>query len=197
MDKLKVSSNGHYLENATTGEPFMWMGIVPWKMPEMASRNDIDYFISQIKKSEHKYNVILSAIIMGRSCTTLNPPNAYGHKPFNGDNVPDFTSPRIASGGSPDNPNDFWDHLDYLVRECEANDIYLCLVPQWSNTYVHNRYNCAISPMDAVTARSYGEFLGNRYKNENHIIWMMGGDGADPTANGTKDIYRAQAEGIL
>ena len=196
MDKLKVSPNGHYLETIS-GEPFMWMGIVPWKMPEMADRNDIDYFISQIKKSEHKYNVILSAIIMGRSCTTLNPPNAYGHQPFNGGDVPDFTNPRIVSGGSPDYPTDFWDHLDYLVRECEANGIYLVLLPQWSNTYVHNRYNCDITPMDAPTARSYGEFLGNRYKNKNNIIWMMGGSGGDPAERGTKDLYRAQAEGIL
>ena len=197
MDKLRVSSNGHNLENATTGEPFMWMGIVPWKMPEKADRNDVDYFISQIKKSEHKYNVILSVIIMGRSCTTLNPPNAYGHQPFNGGDVPDFTNPRIVSGGSPDYPTDFWDHLDYLVRECEANGIYLVLLPQWSNTYVHNRYNCDITPMDAPTARSYGEFLGNRYKNKNNIIWMMGGSGGDPAERGTKDLYRAQAEGIL
>ena len=196
MEKLKISVNGHYFETMS-GEPFMWMGIVPWKMPEMANRSDIDYFITEITKPEHKYNVIFTVIVMGRSCINLNPPNAYGHQPFNGGDVPDFTRPRIISGGSPDNPTDFWDHLDYLVRACEENDIYLVLVPQWSNTYVHDRYKCGFTKMDATTARSYGEFLGNRYKNENHIIWMMGGDGADPTERGTKDIYRAQAEGIL
>lgn len=188
--------NGHYLET-TNGEPFMWRGIVPWKMPEMASRDDIDYFISEIKKPEHTYNVIQSVIAMGRSCTNLNAPNAYGHRPFNGGNIPDLTSPQIVSGGSPDDPTDFWDHLDYLVRECEANNIYLVLVPQWANTYIHNRYKCSMTPMDAATARSYGEFLGNRYRNENHIIWMMGGDGDDPAKRGTKHIYRAQAESIL
>ena len=196
MEKLQVSANGHHLETVS-GKPFMWMGIVPWKMPEMADRSDIDYFISEITKSEHKYNVILSAIIFGRSCKTLNPPNAYGHRAFDGGNIPNFNSPRIVSGGSPDNPTDFWDHLDYMVRECEANGIYLVLLPQWSGTYVNNRYNCSITPMDAPTARSYGKFLGNRYKNENHIIWMLGGDGDDPARHGTKDIYRAQAEGIL
>lgn len=196
MEKLKISSNGHYLETIS-GKPFMWMGIVPWKMPELANRSDVDYFISNIKKSEHKYNVILTAIIMGRKCTTLNPPNAYGHRPFNGGNVPDFTSPRLTSGGSPDNPTDFWDHMDYIVRECEANDIYLVLLPQWSNTYVHNRYRCSITPMDAATARRYGKFLGARYSTHNNIIWMLGGDGGDPAEHGTKHIYRAQAEGIL
>jgi len=196
MEKLKVSSNGHYLET-TSGKPFMWMGITPWKITEKASRGDIDYFISEIKKPEHEYNVILTPILMGRSCDPLNPPNANGHRPFNGRNIPDFTSPRIVSGGSPDNPTDFWDHLDYLVRECEKNGIYLVLLPQWSNTHVHNRYNCDCTPIDATIARSYGEFLGNRYKKENHIIWMLGGDGDDPTQHRTKDIYRAQAEGIL
>ena len=160
MEKLKVSSNGHYLETIS-GTPFMWRGIVPWKMPEMASRNDIDYFISEIKKPEHNYNVILSVICMGRSCTNLNAPNANGHRPFNGYDIPDFNSPRIVPGGSPDNPTDFWDHLDYLVRECEANGIYLVLVPQWTNTYVHDRYRCGFTKMDEATARSYGEFLGN------------------------------------
>ena len=78
MEKLRISANGHYLETMS-GEPFMWMGIVPWKMPEIANRSDIDYFITEIIKPEHRYNVILTAIAMGRSCTNLNPPNAYGH----------------------------------------------------------------------------------------------------------------------
>jgi len=197
MDKLKISENGHYLENAVTGEPFMWMGIVPWKMPQLASREDVDFFISEIKKPEHEYNVIFAVIIMSQRSDTLNPENAYGDRAFSGGSVPDFNRPKIVSGGTPDNPTDFWDHMDYIVRECEANDIYLVLVPQWSNMYVNDAWGRGIDTMDASTARGYGEFLGDRYKNEKHIIWMLGGDGGDPNEEGTKSIYRAQAEGLL
>lgn len=197
MDKLKVSTSGHYLENATTGEPFMWMGIVPWKLPEKFSRADVDYFITEIKKSEHPYNVIMAVAIMSRQSEPLNPANYYGHQAFNGGDTPDFTNPKIVGGGGPDSPNDFWDHMDYIVRECDENDIYLCLVPQWSNMYVNDAWGRGLTKMTDTVARGYGEFLGDRYSSYNNIIWMMGGDGGNAETQGTKGIYRAQAEGIL
>ena len=41
-------------------------------------------------------------------------------------------------------------------------------------------------------ARTYGEFLGKRYRNKG-IIWLLGGD---RPVNGVEDIWRAMAPGI-
>ncbi|MCK5591441.1 MAG: DUF4038 domain-containing protein, partial [Candidatus Pacebacteria bacterium] len=197
LQKLRASSDGHYLET-TDGEPFMWIAEVLWKMPQVADRDDVTFVLDELSKPEHKYSVIYSVVVMSRQQDILHPTNAYGDQPFYGGVSPDFNSPKVVTGGDPDNPNDYWDHLDFMVRETEERGMYFVLVPQWSNMYINAAWGRNdVDKMDAATARSYGEFLGDRYKNENHIIWMLGGDGGDPFENGTAAIHRAQAEGIL
>jgi len=194
MPKLVVSSNGHYLED-TDGEPFIWIGEVLWKMVQEINRTDVEFTLDELDAPEHEYSVVYSVIIMRLSGWPENPTNVYGHQPFNGGNVPDFNSPKVVAGGDPDNPNDYWDHLDFMVRETKERGMYFVLLPQWGNAYMNGAYST--TTINASTARAYGEWLGNRYKDENHIIWMLGGDGLDPDAKGTKEIYQAQAEGIL
>ena len=196
LPKLRVSSDGHYVET-TTGEPFLWIGEAVWKMPQTLNREDVEFLLDELVQSNHKYSVVFSVAVMGRGDQSENPTNAYYHKPFNdrADGHPDFTSPKVVAGGDPDNPNDYWDHLDFIVRETKERGLYMVLLPQWSNYYVNGAHSTRI--ITEAEARSYAEWLGNRYKDENHIMWMMGGDGMDPVDKGTKHMYRAQAEGIL
>ena len=204
LPKLVVSSDGHYIETAS-GEPFMWISETLWYMVQRTTREDVEFLLDRLAGITNPNlggtTVVKTTIAMrlGGSYASgdlQNPINAYGHQAFNGGNIPNFNSPKVVAGGGPDNPNDYWDYLDFIVRETKERGLYLTLTPQWSDSYVNGRYSTN-KTVDVDTARSYGEWLGNRYRNENHIIWMLGGDGWDPEIKGTKHIYRAQAEGIL
>ncbi|MCK5280727.1 MAG: DUF4038 domain-containing protein, partial [Cyclobacteriaceae bacterium] len=198
LPKLVVSSDGHYIETEN-GEPFMWVSETLWYMVQRTTREDVEYLLDRLSGiTDPKLGgttVVKSTIAMRLSGDLQNPVNAYGHQAFNGGNVPDLNSPKVVVGGGPDSPNDYWDHLDFMVRETKERGMYFVLLPYWSNAYVNGAYST--QKIDAETARSYGEWLGNRYKNENHVLWMLGGDGNDPFPGNKKDIYRAQAEGIL
>lgn len=191
MLRLNPSSNGHYIETSD-GAPFMWMAAVVWRLFVAAGRTDARYLLDELSKPEHKYNVIYAVAAMSRRQEPLNPFNAKGSQAFNGGDIPDFTSPKIDPGGY-----DYWDHVDYIINEARMRGIYVVLLPQWSNMFIDDAWSRGLQKMDADTARVYGEWLGNRYKSKDNVMWMLGGDGGDARARGTRDIYRAQAEGIL
>ena len=199
LPRLNVSENGHYIETEY-GDPFMWISETLWYFVQRTTRDDVRYILDRLSgitnQSLGGTTVIKATIAMKlQPHDPTNPVNEYGFEAFNGGAVPNFSSPKVVAGGSPDNPKDYWDHLDFIVRETKNRGLYLTLVPQWSNSYVDGS-DCDIT-INASTARAYGQWLGNRYKNETHIIWMLGGDGKDPEVRVTQDIYRAQAEGIL
>jgi hypothetical protein len=128
-----------------------------------------------------------------------NAPNAYGHRPFmGGEDHPDTSEPRTVRGGSPDRPNDYWDHADYVIRAARSRGLHLAVLPCWGNAYVNNRMPQSRIEFTEEEARTYGRFLGRRYRNAPHLIWVLGGD-VDPVTFGDKDqrsVYRAMAEGI-
>ena len=49
---------------------------------------------------------------------------------------------------------------------------------------------------DHYTARAYGVFLGARYGDEPHLIWVMGGD-IDADGPSKRRIHRQMAEGLV
>ncbi len=74
----------------------------------------------------------------------------------------------------------------------------LALLPCWANAFINNRMADSKIVFDEQQAAAYGRFLGERYRHQSHIIWVLGGD-VDPVNFGDKDqqaVYRAMAEGI-
>jgi hypothetical protein len=203
---LKVSKNGHYIQHAD-GTPFLWIGGTAWAMFTRGSREDVQLYVDNRKAKG--VNVVqavahwpVDALGTGRELGNKNPVNVYGHRPFNGgvDN-PDPTSPAVVSGGSPDSPNDFWDHADFIVRELRNRGMYLALVTVWAPSMIDGRDGVEKIVYDTQSkSRSFGEFLGSRYKNEPHIIWIVTGHTNPDDYNETIDsrpIHRAMAEGIV
>ena len=91
--------------------------------------------------------------------------NFYGHKPFaNGD----LANPRTVSG--PD--NDYWDLVEFILRETKARNMHCWIVPAWENGY-HDEIN-------ASKARTYAEFFVGRFPKGtySHVVWILGGDRA-------------------
>jgi hypothetical protein len=192
---LKVSENRRYLEHED-GTPFLWMGGTAWSMYIKANREDVKDYLDD-RQAKSVTAVQAAAYPFAYPDKEDNYPNRYGHRPFEGTaTAPDLGSPRVVEGGSPDNPNDYWDHSDFMVRETKKHGMVFAILPCWGSGFINNHAWGAWHDVQFTTdqARAYGKFLAERYKKEPHIIWVLGGD----TEPGDKiHVYRAMAEGIV
>lgn len=192
---LSVSSDGRYLIH--DGKPFHWIGDTAWKLPEKLSRDDASFYLDD--RRARGFTVIQAVIVMGGGG---NPANAYGAQPFHGGEKPDPSRPLVVEGGSPDVPNDYWDHLDFLVRAARERGLHLALLPCWGGSFINGLSGAGKHVIfDVPKARAYGEFLGARYGREPHLIWMLGGDVGAMTGPRRSELdkrpeYRAMAEGL-
>ncbi|WP_416865745.1 MAG: DUF4038 domain-containing protein [Imperialibacter sp.] len=207
--KLEVSTNGHYIQHKD-GNPFLWIGDTGWGLFQQLTREEVDQYLDNRQKLG--FTVIQSVVYWyphggGIPSGPHNASNAYGHRPFEGEeDAPDTSKPLIVKGGSPDAPNDYWDHVDYIVAAIKKRNMYLALLPCWGRAYVTEQFNGSHQEFNEEEARTYGAFLGKRYKAEPHILWVIGGDAkAQVKAYDThhvfqefdkRSIFRAMAEGI-
>jgi len=199
--QLKVSENNRYLEYQD-GTPFFWLGGTSWGMSEWLNREDVIYYLDDRKKKE--FSLVQICLFWGKReedpvTFTLNPPNAYGYKAFEEVNgVPDPTRPAVVEGGAPTEPNDYWDHVNFIVEEAAKRDMMVVVLPVWGRRYVNISENSPSKPFFTREAmKSYGKFLGARYRAYDHIIWALGGDVKADEEGNYLPHYRAMAEGIL
>lgn len=207
---LQASPNGHVIQH-TDGRPLLWLGDTAWGMFQQLTREDVDYYLDQREKSG--FTVIQSVAFWyphggGLDSGPHNAANAYGHRPFVGErDAPDTEKPLIVAGGSPQSPNDYWDHADYIVEAVRKRNLYLALLPVWGRAYVTPQFGGAHVEFTSQEARAFGAFLGARYREQPHLIWVLGGDakaqiqGYDKNQKYSKydqrPTFRAMAEGIL
>ena len=203
--KLEVSESGHFIQHED-GTPFLWIGGTAWGLIQQLTREEVDLYLDS--RQSLGFTVIQTVVHWsphggGMKRSPDNAPNAYGHKPFTGDETsPNTAEPLLVTGGSPDSPNDYWDHVDYIIEAAKKRNLYLALLPCWAAQLV-----TGTAEYNAEEARIYGAFLGNRFQNEPHIIWVLGGDtkaqfkGYDKNQKfsefDNRSIYRAMAEGIV
>lgn len=199
--KLRVSANGRHLEHAD-GTPMLWIADTGWALFYKLRREDIVDYLDH--RTRQGFNVIQAVAYWyphgedGPGPT--NAPNQYGHSPFEGGlDDPDTARAKVVDGGSPDKPNDYWDNADFIVRETKRRGLYLAMLPCWGRAYINPQMpGSARVLFNTEQARTYGRFLGRRYGQEPHIVWVLGGD-ANATAGKPGQqfaIYRAMAEGI-
>ena len=177
MQKLRISDNQRWLVTED-GQPFFWLGDTAWNLfSNLDSAEVRQYFADRRAKG---FNVVQVQAIpweMGRT-------NALGEAPFINDDL--------------DRPNEaYWQYADYIVETAEAANIYLALLPLWARSFVETiRAKDEVKPFlrdSTGLPFRYGKFLGERYGEHNHLIWIMGGD-----EWGTKDtVYHQLARGIV
>ena len=199
--ELSVSGNNRYLVNAA-GEPFFWLGGTAWGMSEWLNREDVDIYLDN--RAEKGFTLVQVCLFWGKREEdpvrfTVNPTNAYGHKAFKEVNgKPDAEQPWEMKGGTPQNPNDYWDHVDYIIQAAAKRNLIVAVLPVWGRRYVnatHPPHSEAVFSIN--TMRSYGEFLGKRFKAYSNIIWVLGGDVKADSGGDFLDHYRSMAEGII
>ncbi|MCB0664969.1 MAG: DUF4038 domain-containing protein [Saprospiraceae bacterium] len=197
--RLSVSENQRFLKDID-GSPFLWIGGTVWGMSEWLSREEIDYYLDDRQKKG--FNVVQVCLFWGKRTDdpvdfTANPPNFYGHSCFTDQDGIDPLTPAIRNGGSPEESNDYWDHVDYMLEAMRKRSMIAAVLPVWGRRYVNATHpNFSQSIFTPESMYEYGRFLGNRYRHFDHIIWVLGGDVQADFGGDFLGHYRAMAEGI-
>ena len=179
--RLLVSANGRFLQHSN-GTPFFYLGDTGWQLFKNVNRADVETYLENRRLKG--FNVIQAVAL--DEWPGPGTASVMGDLPFN--NL-DPTSPRITPGADPADATqyDYWDHVDYIVERAAAKGMYIGFLPSWGNHLEGTMFN-------TTNARTYGQFLANRYKDKPNIIWIMGGDrNPDETI---KQKWNAMAEGI-
>jgi hypothetical protein len=180
--RLKLSDNKRFLVK-TDGAPFFWLGDTAWELFHRLNREEADRYLKN--RADLGYTV-LQAVALAE-LDGINTPNPYGHRPLT-DNDP--TKPEIKEGLQ----NDYWDHVDYIVKKAESHGLYIGFLPTWGDKWNRGR-GAGPEIFHAQNAEVYGDWLGKRYKDASNIIWILGGDRTIETET-HKEIIRAMARGL-
>lgn len=177
LPTLQVSPNGHYLQYAD-GKPFFYLGDTAWELFHRLDREEADKYLDN--RAKKGYNVIQAVALS--EVDGVDVPNAYGHKPLVERNP---ARPATKDGDN----NDYWDHVDYIVKNANAKGMYVGLLPTWGRWWKDN------NPIfNEKNAEIYGKWIAERY-HEHDVIWILGGD-RNPDNAQQQAIIRAMARGI-
>jgi hypothetical protein len=185
---LKVSDNRRYLVDQNN-IPFMIVGDVPQAMVGMISPADAAGFLDD--RQSHGFNSMwIDVLVAGPYYSEAREDGGSydGILPFTG----------YLSGGKDlahydlTKPNEaYFAQVDRTLRLAADHGMVVFLSPietgQWLPTLRNN---------GPAAARAYGQYLGNRYKGFDNIIWLSGNDFSSWNTPGDDAVVRGVAEGI-
>lgn len=194
--QIDVDETGTYLVTQKTGKPFFWLGDTAWELFHRLNRNESVCYLNTRQKQG--FNVVMAVALAEQN--GINQPNYYGDKPFiNLETLEwDVTT---GSNYKVENDYDYWDHVDFVVKEAAKRNIYIGLLPTWGDKVAHNGGYGPILFTNKEKAYTYAHKLAERYKNNWNIIWILGGDrSVIYEKNGKKyddrPVWRAMAKAI-
>ena len=165
--KLKVSSNGRYLETRE-GKPFLYLGDTAWTLFKRLTREEAGEYLHN--RAAKGFTVIQAYVLRG-----LNVRNVYG----------DLT----VVDGDPTKLNEaFFKNVDWIVNSANELGLVMGMVVSYGE-HVNGKVE---KVFDASNAFTYGKLLGSRYKN-NAVIWYLGGD-RNPAKD--VEVWSAMANGL-
>jgi hypothetical protein len=175
---LAVGPTSRYLVDQN-GTPFFLAGDAAWSLIAEVSNEDADAYLANRRR--HGFTLVMVNLI--EHAFSANPPaNFYGERPFTGAN---FTTPNEA----------YFAHADYVIQSAAQKGIVVMLAPLYLGAGCGSEGWC--NEVDAATTSAltqWGRYVGNRYRNHDNIIWMIGGD-TDPGPVQSK--VQAMVDGIL
>lgn len=173
---LKVSPDNRYLV-PKDGTPFFYMGDMAWELFHRLNREEAEQYL---KNRADKGFTVIQAVVLAE-LGGLKDPNPYGALPL--------------QNNDPAAPNEaYFQHVDYIVNKAEELGLYIGMLPTWGDKVLKGWPGGGPEIFTSENARTYGEFLGKRYKDK-PIIWILGG-GRNVETDKHTAIRRAMAAGI-
>lgn len=156
-ERLQVTADGRWLERAD-GTPFFYLGDTAWMLLQQLNLEETGRYLTD--RAEKGFTVIQAVVL------------------WPGDEGPDLPD---AGGDMPLvdratlEPNEaYFRHVDDVVSLANEKGLVVGMLPTWGS-YWKQVGRTQPPAMDASNARSYGRFLGRRYRDAD-LIWILGGD---------------------
>jgi hypothetical protein len=158
--RLSVSPNHRFLQQAG-GAPFFWLGDTAWLLLTRPSRAEVIRFLDD--RQAKGFNVLQVMVLHTAEVKAPNGALALVNA--------NPGTPLVTPGSDPSDAAayDYWDHLDWVLKEAAARGIYLALVPSWGSLVKSGQLN-------ETNVAAYATFLAKRYRDVPNIVWLNGGD---------------------
>ncbi len=168
---LRASDNGRYLVDQR-GRPFFYHADTGWRIVHRLKPDDVEVYLKDRKQrgfNSLHFHAINKEQQVAKSYA--------GHEPF--DPREDVTRPNEP----------YWKNLDHVLKRAEDEGFLVAISSSWFG-WQGGGWRKDLNPENAKT---YGEFLGRRYKDRKNLIWIQGGDN-DP--DDKIEVIRAIAKAI-
>lgn len=152
---LKVSPGGHHLVDAKD-EPFLFHAETGWTLVTRLTPAETEFYL-ETRRKQGFTAILIHAVDM------LNLKTKAGEAPFLQDR-------------NPNTPNEkYFLHLDWVLKTAREKGLFVLLSPLWMGYQGENWFNV----YTVENATNFGRFLGERYRNQDNLMWLLGGD-CDP-----------------
>jgi hypothetical protein len=175
LPRLQLSDNGHYLVTAE-GQPFFWLADTGWEIFARLTREEIEEYLEHRRLNGFK--VIQVSILSEYGFLA---PNVEGELP--------------VVDNDPLQPNEaYFAYVDWAIELAAEKGLYMAIVPVWGDK-VNLKGGLGPEIFTVESARSFGAYVGARYRDYSNIIWFIGGD-RNPENETHLAIWRAMAAGV-
>jgi hypothetical protein len=178
LRRIFTSANRRFLVTGD-GKPFFWLGDTAWELFHRPSLADAEMYLEN--RRQKGFNVTQAVVLA--EVDGVRTPNANGDLPFH-----DL---------DPARPNEaYFRHVDQVVALAAQKGIYVAMLPTWGDKW-NMKWGAGPLLFTVENARAYGQFLGERYRDAENIIWVMGGD--RPEVSDETDyapVVREMARGV-
>jgi Protein of unknown function (DUF4038)/Putative collagen-binding domain of a collagenase len=173
VTQLRLSTNRRYLVDQNNA-PFLLQGDAGWSLITATSDAEVEQYLGN--RRDKGFNAVLMELIEHRFCR--KPPlNAAGDAPFI---IPgDFSTPNEK----------YFAHADWVIHKVGEYGMQVLLTPIYLG-YVGTDEGWIeeLLKLEPEKCLAYGRYLGQRYKDFDNIIWVMGGDRNPETAREKVDL---------
>ena len=177
---LSVGADGRHVYDGL-GRAVFFNADTPWHIFARLTRDEISLYLED--RERRGFNALLVSLIVADGYTGTDK-NAYGVRPFAAEG--DFSRPNEA----------YFAHIDWALEQAQQLGFTVFLVPAYMGYACNEEGWCAEMRAAGVDQmRTWGAWVGNRYKDQPNIVWVHGGD-VDAAAYDAMDVHEAVVEGI-
>ena len=170
---FRISENHRYLVSQD-GTPFLLQGDAAWSLIANLTKEDAEQYLQNRKAKG--FSAVLVNLIEHKFAKNA-PKNIYGEAPF--PNMLDWSVQNEK----------YFQHADWVIRKAAENGQVVLLAPVYLGyTGTDEGFIDEVMANGPEKLLQYGQFLGQRYKDFDNIIWVMGGDRDPGPARGNVDM---------
>jgi hypothetical protein len=170
-----MTPNQRYLTR--NNQPFFYLGDTAWELFHRLTLDEAKHYLDV--RASQGFNVIQAVCLA--EFEGLTQPNQQGDLPL--------------IDLDPTTPNEsYFAHVDAVCHYAAEKGLVMALLPSWGDK-VNKSWGAGPEVFTPVNARIYGEWLGNRYKDVEPLIWVNGGDRVMATQE-HRQVFDAMAMGL-